>query len=238
MSMPNVYVVDDDVMVRHLLSQVLSGAGFAARSFGSAQDFLDAAPTLAPGCLVADVRMPGMDGLELLQILGEREMSFPAVVITAHTNVPTAVRAVKAGAVDFVEKPFSGEAILDCIARAQDRLQQRQAEIALSEAAHARLALLTQRERQVLECLVAGHPNEVIAYDLELSPRTVEHHRARIMTKMRVSSLSELVRLALAAGIKAAFLERIHSEFLEGFGLGLERRNCLRELWPPIPQEA
>jgi two-component system, LuxR family, response regulator FixJ len=202
--MPNVYVVDDDVMVRHVLSQMLSGAGFAARSFGSAEDFLDAAPTLAPGCLVADVRMPGMNGLELLQTLVKRDMSFPVVVMTAHADVPMAVGAIKAGAVDFVEKPFSGEAILGSIARAQDRLQRRRAEIAMAEAAHAHLARLTRRDRQVLECLVAGQPNKVIAYELGLSRRTVEHYRARIMAKMQAASLSGLVRLALAAGIKIA----------------------------------
>jgi two-component system, LuxR family, response regulator FixJ len=202
--MPNVYIVDDDVMVRHVLGQVLSGAGFAARSFGSAQDFLDAAPGLAPGCLVADVRMPGIDGLELLKTLKERDMPFPMVMITGHANVAMAVRAMKTGAVDFVEKPFSGEAILDGIARAQDRLRQSRTESETDEAARACLAALTKRERQVLEGLVAGLPNKTVAYDLGISTRTVEHYRARVMEKMQASCLSQLVRLALAAGIEIA----------------------------------
>ncbi len=202
--MPNVYIVDDDMMVRHLLGQVLSAAGFAARSFGSAQDFLDAAPGLAPGCVVADVRMAGIDGLELLKMLAERDMPFPVVVISGHADVPMAVRAMKTGAVDFVEKPFSGATILDSIARAQDRLARSREETEAAEEARARLALLTEREREVLEGLAAGLPNKTVAYDLGISPRTVEAHRARIMEKMQARNLSHLVRLALAAGIGIA----------------------------------
>ncbi len=201
---PAVYIVDDDVFARHILGQVLSAAGFAARGFGSAQDFLDAAPGLEPGCLVADVRMPGIDGLELLKMLTERAMPFPAVVISGHADVPMAVRAMKTGAVDFVEKPFSGEVILDSIARAQDRLARSRNEADAAEAARMRLALLTERERQVLEGLVAGLPNKTLSYDLGISPRTVETHRARIMDKMQARNLSHLVRLTLAAGIEIA----------------------------------
>jgi two-component system, LuxR family, response regulator FixJ len=202
--MPNVYVVDDDVMVRHVLSQMLSGAGFAARGFSSAQDFLDAAPWLTPGCIVADVRMPGIDGLQLLRTLTEREMPFPVVIITGHANVPMAVRAIKTGAVDFLEKPFSEEAILGSIVRAQDRLGQSPREFEAGETARARVAALTNRERQVLEGVVAGLPNKTVAYDLGISTRTVDYYRARVMEKMQASSLSHLVRLALAAGIKIA----------------------------------
>ncbi len=202
--MPNVYIVEDDRMIRDLLGQVLSVAGFAARSFGSAQDFLDAAPRLAPGCLVADVRMPGIDGLELLRRLTERDMPFPAVMISGHADVPMAVRAIKIGAVDFVQKPFSDETILDSIARAQDRLARSRKETETAEEARARLVLLTEREREVLDGLVAGLPNKTLSYDLGISPRTVEAHRARIMDKMQARNLSHLVRLALAAGIEIA----------------------------------
>jgi FixJ family two-component response regulator len=139
--MPNVYIVDDDVMAGHLLGQVLSAAGFAARSFASAQDFLDAAPWLAPGCLVADVRMPGIDGLELLRRLTERAMPFPAVMISGYADIPMAVRAIKIGAVEFVEKPFSEETILASIARAQDRLTRSGEKTDAADAARARLGL-------------------------------------------------------------------------------------------------
>lgn len=200
--MRNVYIVDDDVMVRHVLGQTLSTAGFAARGFGSAQDFLDAAPRLAPGCLVADIRIPGIDGLQLLRTLTEREMLFPVVIITGHANVPMAVRAIKTGAVHFLEKPFSEEAILGSVAQAQDRLGQSPREIETGEMAQARVAALTNRERQVLEGLVAGLPNKTVAYDLGISIRTVQYYRARVMEKMRASSLSHLVRLALAGGIE------------------------------------
>ncbi len=197
----NVYIVDDDEPIRDSLGLQLETAGFAVRSFGSAQGFLDAAPGLAPGCLVSDVRMPDMDGLELLRLLAERAMPFVVVVMTGYADVPVAVRAMKAGAVDFVEKPFTEEAILDSIALAQQRLARSREETEAGEAARARLALLTERERQVLEGLAAGLPNKTVAYDLGISPRTVEVHRARIMEKMQARNLSHLVRLALAAGI-------------------------------------
>jgi two-component system response regulator FixJ len=203
---PNVYIVivDGEEPVRHSLALQLLAAGFGVRSFGSAQDFLDAAPGLALGCLVSDVRMPGIDGLELLRTLTERDMPFPVVLITSHPDIAIAVHAMKAGAVDFVEKPFSEEAILDSIARAQDRLERSRKDTEAGEAARARLALLTEREREVLEGLVAGLPNKTVAYELGISPRTVEMHRARIMDKMQARSLSHLVRLTLAVGIEIA----------------------------------
>jgi two-component system, LuxR family, response regulator FixJ len=202
--MPNVYIVDDDVMAGHLLGQVLSAAGFAARSFASAQDFLDAAPWLAPGCLVADVRMPGIDGIELLRRLTERAMPFPAVVISGYADIPMAVRAIKIGAVEFVEKPYSEETILGSVARAQDRLTRSGEKTDAADAARACLALLTEREREVLEGLVAGLPNKTVAYDLGISVRTVESYRARVVEKMQARNLSHLVRLALVAGIEIA----------------------------------
>src|SRR5579875_156652 len=178
---PRIYVVDDDEAVRDSLSVLLAAQGYRVNGFRSAPAFLAAAPALPPGCLIADIRMPEMDGLELQQRLNERSFSFPMIVITGHGDVPLAVRAMKAGAVDFIEKPFTAEAILAAI--------------------EAGLALLSSREREVLAGLVAGLPNKAIAYDLAISPRTVEIHRAHIMQKMQAKSLSELVRLALAAGV-------------------------------------
>jgi two-component system, LuxR family, response regulator FixJ len=201
---PAVYVVDDDEPVRASLALQLSTAGFPVESFVLAHDFLDAAPTLGPGCVISDVRMPGMDGLELIRHLGERGLRFPVVIMTGHADVAIAVRAMKAGAVDFVVKPFSEETILAALALAQERLEQTRIETGTADAAHARLVLLSERERQVLEGLVAGLPNKTVAYDLGISPRTVEVHRAHIMDKMQCRSLSQLVRLALAAGIDIA----------------------------------
>jgi two-component system response regulator FixJ len=191
---PRIYVVDDDEAVRDSLSVLLAAQGYRVNGFRSAPAFLAAAPALPPGCLIADIRMPEMDGLELQQRLNERSFSFPMIVITGHGDVPLAVRAMKAGAVDFIEKPFTAEAILA-------RLAMPQSHTALAGVAAARLALLSSREREVLAGLVAGLPNKAIAYDLAISPRTVEIHRAHIMQKMQAKSLSELVRLALAAGV-------------------------------------
>jgi two-component system, LuxR family, response regulator FixJ len=172
------------------------------RSFGSPLEFLSAAPSLAAGCLIVDIRMPEMDGLELQQRLIERDLDFPLIVITGHGDVPLAVRAMKAGAVDFIEKPFASEAILNSIGVACRQLSVSDEKDPEKIAAAAKLALLSPRERQVLEGLLAGLPNKSIAYDLEISPRTVEIHRARVMDKMGARSLSELVRLALAAGVR------------------------------------
>ncbi len=171
-----IYVVDDDDAVRDSLSLLLEARGYTVRSFASAPEFLTAAPSLRPGCLIADIRMPEMDGLELQQRLIERALPFPLIVITGHGDVPLAVRAMKAGAIDFIET--------------------------LAATATAKLALLTPREREVLQGLLAGLPNKSIAYDLAISPRTVEIHRARVMDKMGARSLSELVRMSLAAGVQ------------------------------------
>lgn len=201
-SKARVYIVDDDEAVRDSLGFQLETAGYDVRSFASGGDFLRHAPTLPAGCLILDVRMPEIDGIELQNRLNALQLSFPIVMITGHGDVALAVRAMKAGAVDFIEKPFSEEAILQSIGLAQTRgratgQRNEDAEIAL-----ARIALLSPREREVLEGLVAGHPNKTIAYDLGLSARTVEVHRARVMDKMQARSLSELVRLALAAGVQ------------------------------------
>jgi two-component system response regulator FixJ len=197
-----VYIVDDDEAVRDSLSALLESKAYAVRSFGSAPEFLAAVPSLPVGCLIADIRMPEMDGLELQQHLIDRSLDFPLIVITGHGDVPLAVRAMKAGAVDFIEKPFASEAILDSLDTALLRLAAPSEQDPTAAAAEAKLALLSPREREVLEGLLAGLPNKTIAYDLAISPRTVEIHRARVMDKMGARSLSELVRLALAAGVR------------------------------------
>jgi two-component system, LuxR family, response regulator FixJ len=197
-----VYIVDDDDAVRDSLSVLLESKAYIVRSFGSAPEFLAAAPSLPVGCLIADIRMPEMDGLELQQRLIERSLHFPMIVITGHGDVPLAVRAMKAGAIDFIEKPFASEAILDSLAAAVVRLATTHKQDPMRVAAAAKLALLSPREREVLEGLLAGLPNKSIAYDLAISPRTVEIHRARVMDKMGARSLSELIRLTLAAGVR------------------------------------
>ncbi len=199
-----IYVVDDDEAVRDSLSVLLETNGYTVRTFASASEFLAAAPTLRAGCLIADIRMPQMDGLELQQRLNERALSFPLVVITGHGDVPLAVRAMKAGALDFIEKPFAAETILNGVAAALRDIHEPKEPDSAAAVATARLAGLTTREREVLDGLLAGLPNKSIAYDLAISPRTVEIHRARVMDKMGARSLSELVRLGLAAGLAPA----------------------------------
>ena len=197
-----VYIVDDDEAVRDSLSVLLESKAYAVRSFGSAPEFLAAAPSLPVGCLIVDIRMPEMDGLELQQHLIERSLHFPLIVMTGHGDVPLAVRAMKAGAVDFIEKPFASEAILNSLDTALARLSIPSEQDPTAVAAATKLALLSPREREVLEGLLAGLPNKTIAYELAISPRTVEIHRARVMDKMGARSLSELVRLALAAEVR------------------------------------
>jgi two-component system, LuxR family, response regulator FixJ len=197
-----VYLVDDDDAVRDSVSLLLEAKGYDVRGFASAVEFLGAAPSLPIGCVVVDIRMPELDGLELQQRLIARKLDFPLIVITGHGDVPLAVRAMKAGAIDFIEKPFASDAILSSLDTACQRLTASDAEDPMKAAAASKLALLSPRERQVLEGLLAGLPNKSIAYDLEISPRTVEIHRARVMDKMGARSLSELVRLALAAGMR------------------------------------
>ena len=203
-----VYIVDDDEAVRDSLSALLESKGYAVASFGSAPEFLRAAPSLPVGCLITDIRMPEMDGLELRQHLIDRSLQFPLIVITGHGDVPLAVRAMKAGAVDFIEKPFAWEAILESLEAAVSRLTAPNEEDPTKSAAVAKLALLSPRELQVLEGLLAGQPNKTIAYGLAISPRTVEIHRARVMDKTGARSLSELIRLALTAGMPSVKLRR------------------------------
>ncbi len=199
---PHVYVVDDDEAVRDSLSILLESCGYRVRSFGLARDFFDAASALPMGCLIVDIRMPEMDGLELQRKLNEHSLYFPMIVITGHGDVPLAVRAMKGGALDFIEKPFASQAILQSVQAALARIDAADERDPAGIAAAAKLDLLSSREREVLEGLLAGLPNKSIAYDLAISPRTVEIHRARVMDKMGARSLSELIRLALAAGLQ------------------------------------
>ena len=196
-----VYVVDDDDAVRDSLQALLESRGFHVTAFASGDAFL-AAGRLAPvGCVVSDIRMPGLDGLQLQAALNEREMQLPLMFITGHGDVPIAVMAMKAGAVDFIEKPFDEETLLAGIERAiwlSREAQGREAEVAEMR---RRIAELTAREREVLVCLAQGKQNKVIAIELGISPRTVEIHRARVLEKMAARSLSDLVRAALAVGL-------------------------------------
>jgi two-component system response regulator FixJ len=196
---PVIHVIDDDDAARESLSFLLETAGLSVRSYESALDFLAAFPEREPGCIVVDVRMPEMSGIELLEQLRKAGSGMPVIVITGHADVPLAVEAMKLGAIDFLEKPFEEEIILRSIQAALDR-PAGGATDAEAAAVQARLALLSTRERQVLEGLVIGNPNKVIAYDLGISPRTVEVYRANVMTKMMAGSLSDLVRMALLAG--------------------------------------
>ncbi len=196
---PDVHVIDDDEAVRESIDFLLRAAGLSVRTYDSATSFLEAAPKITAGCIVTDVRMPGLSGIELLRRLHEMQIGLPVIVITGHGDVALAVEAMKSGAVDFLEKPFDDDVLLASVRGALDRSEESAAVEAERAEVRARIAALTQRERDVLEGLVAGHPNKVIAFKLEISPRTVEIYRANLMTKMKAGSLSDLVRMALVA---------------------------------------
>jgi two-component system response regulator FixJ len=199
---PIVHIVDDDEAVRQSLAFLLSSAGLAVRLYDSANAFLAGVSGVKGGCLITDIRMPEMTGIELLHALKAKACGLPAIVITGHGDVPLAVEAMKAGAIDFIEKPFDEEAILKAVQAALERGADREGGDGPIIA--ARLASLSERERQVLEGLVAGHPNKTIAYDLGISPRTVEVYRANLMAKMEAKSLSELIRMAIVAKVEPA----------------------------------
>jgi two-component system response regulator FixJ len=192
-----VHVVDDDVDVRKSLGFLLATADFAVRLHESATAFLATATGNIDGCIVTDVRMPGIDGIEFLRQLRTRGHTLPVIVMTGHADVALAVQAMKEGAADFIEKPFDDELLIDAIRSALDNRNQVDAAHPQSAEIHGRLSRLSERERQVLDGLVSGLPNKTIAYDLGISPRTVEIHRANVMSKMGASSLSHLVRMAL-----------------------------------------
>jgi two-component system response regulator FixJ len=198
---PTIYVIDDDEAVRDSLEFLLKSAGITVRGFDSAKAFLEIMPEVKSGCVITDVRMPGITGIDLLRKLNEAKRDLPVIVITGHGDVALAVEAMKIGAVDFLEKPFDEDHLLAAVRAALDKdadATKRQAELGgISD----KLAALSNRERQVLEGLVAGHANKIIAFDLGISPRTVEIYRANVMTKMVANSLSDLVRMAMMAGV-------------------------------------
>jgi len=196
-----VHVIDDDEAVRQSIEFLLGTSGITARTYDSASAFLNALPTIDSGCIITDVRMPGISGIDLLRRLGEMRIKMPVIVITGHGDVPLAVEAMKIGAIDFLEKPFADDLLLAAVQAALNRSQENAARDAERAEVQARLATLTNREREVLEGLVVGKPNKVIACDLAISPRTVEIYRANVMTKMEAASLSELVRMALVVGV-------------------------------------
>lgn len=199
----HILIVDDDPDVRDSLKALLESAGYRVHDFASPEAILADGDLDGAACLVADIRMPGMDGLSLQQEILKRDIILPVIFVTGHGDVPLAVRAMKAGAVDFVEKPFDDELLLAGIEKAVALKSQVSDEAALAKAAQKKIGRLTPREREVLEHLVAGRPNKIIAYELDISPRTVEIHRAHLMEKMGARSLSDLVRTALAAGVAA-----------------------------------
>ena len=194
-----VHIVDDEESVRKSLAFLLTMSGFAVKMHESATDFLASASGIRNGVLVTDLRMPDMTGVELLRNLVAANASLPAVVITGHGDVPMAVEAMKAGATDFIEKPFEDVVLIEAIQRAAEQLADKPVELDDVASIQTRLGRLSDRERQVLSGVVAGLPNKSIAYDLNISPRTVEVHRANVMAKMQATSLPQLVRMALAA---------------------------------------
>jgi two-component system, LuxR family, response regulator FixJ len=196
-----VHVIDDDEAVRQSLEFLLRSARFEVQAYESAVAFLRALPHGTSGCIITDVRMPDMSGIDLLRRLKEMGIALPVIVITGHGDVPLAVEAMKIGATDFLEKPFDDDALLASVRAALNRVErdaQREAEL---HELQEKLASLSNREREVLEGLIAGYPNKTIAYDLGISPRTVEIYRANVMSKMKAGSLSDLVRMALIAGL-------------------------------------
>jgi two-component system response regulator FixJ len=202
--MPNrgrVYVIDDDETMRDSLDFMLGAAHFLVTLFESAHHFLDRLPSIDFGCVVSDVRMPGIDGIELLRRLNAGPNRLPVVIMTGHGDVPLAVEAMKLGAVDFLEKPFEGDRLIGMIDAALKMAEPDLKGNAATREIQSRIASLTPRERQVMDGLIAGLSNKLIARDYDISPRTIEVYRANVMTKMQAGSLSELVRLAMRAGV-------------------------------------
>ena len=196
-----VHVIDDDEAVRQSLAFLLGTAGLEVRTYDSATAFLDAVSNVAEGCVITDVRMPGISGIELLRRLRKLKLAVPVIVITGHADVPLAVEAMKIGAADFLEKPFDDEVLLASVRSALNALDRDRKREAERSEIQGRLAGLSSRERDVLEGLVAGQANKQIAHGLGISPRTIEIYRANLMTKMQAASLSDLVRMAMIAGI-------------------------------------
>ena len=201
MSDRTVYLVDDDEAIRRSAGFMLKTSGFQVKTYASGVEFLEVVKEAVPGCILLDVRMPEMDGLQVQEALAERGILLPVVVMTGHGDINTAVEAMKLGAVDFIEKPFEKAVLLSAIEAGLERLDKSAKRHARADEARVKLGVLTPRELDVMKGLVRGHPNKTIAYDLDISPRTVEIHRANLMTKLEVHSLSEALRIAFAAGL-------------------------------------
>ncbi|MGZ6014485.1 MAG: response regulator FixJ [Phenylobacterium sp.] len=200
-SSSEVYIIDDDEAIRRSLSFLLRTSGLASRTFDSAEDFLAVARDLAAGCVITDVRMPGLDGIELVRRISEMKLPLSTIVITGHGDIALAVEAMKAGAIDFIEKPFKEELLLAAVRKALSPDDRAAKDDGDRQRYQAAFAGLSKREREVLEQVVVGKTSKVIAYDLGISPRTVEVYRAGMMMKTGAKSLSELVRMALMAGL-------------------------------------
>jgi two-component system response regulator FixJ len=200
-SRAKVYVIDDDEAMRDSLNFLLDAADLEVMLFETAQHFLEALPGLDFGCVVSDVRMPGIDGIELLKRMKAGQSKFPILIMTGHGDVPLAVEAMKLGAVDFLEKPFEDDRLIGMIEAAIRQAEPAAKDDAVTHDIVARVATLSPRERQVMDGLIAGLSNKLIARDYDISPRTIEVYRANVMTKMQAGSLSELVRLAMRAGL-------------------------------------
>ena len=194
-----VHLVDDDASIRRSVGFMLKTSGFQVQTYESGADLLRNSSQLEQGCILLDIRMPGMDGLEVQQALQEKGVGLPVIIMTGHGDVGLAVKAMKAGAVDFIEKPFEKDALFSSLSEGFHRLSQKEVTGERRKDAEVKLQALTAREREVLEGLAQGLPNKTIAYDLGISPRTVEIHRANVMSKLGVRSLSEALRIAFAA---------------------------------------
>lgn len=197
-----VHVVDDDREVRRSLSFMLGSAQFQSRPFASGSDLVESLDELQPGCVLLDIRMPDMDGFQVMAELANRGVDWPVVVMTGHGEVPVAVRAMKAGAVDFLEKPFEEDVLLGSLERAFGLLKERGQKAERKRSAESRIGVLTSREREVLRGLMAGLPNKALARRLDISLRTVEMHRANMMERLHVGSLAEALTLAVQAGVE------------------------------------
>ena len=199
-----VFVVDDDDAMRSSLRWLIESVGLTVKTFDSALDYLDAFDPDEPGCLVLDVRMPGMSGMELLENLSAYPLRPPVIIITGHGDVPMAVRAIKYGALDFIQKPFNDQELLDRIQQALDTDARNRQEMAGLDSLKSRYDALTPRERQIMDMVAAGKSNKAVASELDISSRTVEVHRARIMKKLKVKTLADLVQANLQLNPKAA----------------------------------